>query len=246
MYYLNDILLSPNKGFTDADGNQYPADWLKNSTQEQRDALGIVYVAPPAPEYYNPNFYYSTGVEKDLDYVKNTYKGRSAAAINQFLANTDWYVTRAADTGKPVPDEVTVFRASVRTVYDAQKAEIDACASIAELEALITNGFTNPWPELGAVTEYPDIDYRGFYNGLLVSAVYQTIRAQAVTTPAVTVACTEFIAAIADAKSGRPLVAAIQSCINLLIAAVTLTTEETAELQGLMDAFSLSPTLTLP
>ena len=44
MYYYNGNPLRLDKAFTDADGNQYPKEWLRNSSQEQRDALGITYI----------------------------------------------------------------------------------------------------------------------------------------------------------------------------------------------------------
>jgi predicted nucleic acid-binding protein len=77
-------------------------------------------------------------------------------------------------------------------------------------------------------------DYFLFWDGLLVSSVYQTIRAQAITTPAVLVACTEFVAAIGDAKNGRPNENAIQACINNLMAAATFTADEISELNQLL------------
>lgn len=247
MYYLNGVRLFLDKPFKDADGNQYPADWLRSSTQEQRDSIGITYTEPPAVSIYNKRFYNADGTPKPLAESQAFEVEKIRQKVAAELAETDWYAARAHDTGTPVPDAITSYRAAVRETFNSHEAQINACADIPALETLITTkAFTASWPELGEVVEYPSIDYRGFYNALLVSAVYQTIRAQAVTTPAVTVSCTEFIAAIADAKAGHPLVAAIQSCINLLMAAVTLTAEETAELQGLMDAFNLSPTLTLP
>ena len=51
--------------------------------------------------------------------------------------------------------------------------------------------------------------------------------------------CTEFIASIGEAKAGLPTPALIQQCINDLIGAVTLTTAERAELEGLMAAYGL-------
>lgn len=80
----------------------------------------------------------------------------------------------------------------------------------------------------------PGPDYLAFWDALLVSSVYQTIRAQALTTPAVLVACTEFIAAIGDAKAGRPNVPAIQACINYLLAAGTFTQADLDELTALL------------
>lgn len=88
-------------------------------------------------------------------------------------------------------------------------------------------------------------DYFTFWDALLVSSVYQSIRQQAITTPAVLVACTEFVAAISDAKAGRANVAAIQACINNLMSAGTFTTEELSELTNLLVAGKLDSIYTL-
>lgn len=80
----------------------------------------------------------------------------------------------------------------------------------------------------------PGPDYLKFWDDLLISSVYQSIRLQAITTPAVLVACTEFIAAFSDAKSGRPNVPAIQACIDLLMQAGTFSQAELDELNALL------------
>lgn len=77
-------------------------------------------------------------------------------------------------------------------------------------------------------------NYQAFWDALLISPVYQTIRSQSIQSLEVNTCCTEFIAAMTDAKAGRPNKDAIQACIWLLLAALTLTEEEVAGLQELM------------
>ena len=77
-------------------------------------------------------------------------------------------------------------------------------------------------------------DYQAFWDALLISPVYQSIRAQSIQSLAVNTCCTEFIAAMTDAKIGRPNPNAIQACIWLLMAELTLDADEVAELQGLL------------
>ena len=89
-------------------------------------------------------------------------------------------------------------------------------------------------------------NYLAFWDSLLVSPIYQEIRAQALANAGVLVACTEFIAAVADAKSGRPNVPAIQACINNLMAAGEFTVEHLAELGELLSASHLDHLFTLP
>jgi len=42
-------------------------------------------------------------------------RARVAAEARRYLADTDWMVIRAAETGKPVPEEVSAARAQART-----------------------------------------------------------------------------------------------------------------------------------
>lgn len=82
-------------------------------------------------------------------------------------------------------------------------------------------------------------DYYAFWNALLISNVYQTIRAQAIQSLNVNTCCTEFIAAISDAKAGHANKDALQACMTLLMNALTLTTEETTELEQVLKAGNL-------
>lgn len=88
-------------------------------------------------------------------------------------------------------------------------------------------------------------DYYAFWDALLISNVYQTIRSQAIQSLNVNTCCTEFIAAISDAKTGRPNKNALQSCITLLMNALTLNTEEITELQDILKAGNLDKVYTL-
>ena len=138
MYYLNGEPLRLDKAFTDADGNQYPADWLRNSTQEQRDALGIAWVAPDPAAYYDQRFYWGVGNPKDLDDLKALWVGKQKAAAGSFLTPTDWYVVRAMEVpGYVCPPEMTQYRADVRTVCEQREAQINACEDVEALEVLI-------------------------------------------------------------------------------------------------------------
>lgn len=100
-------------------------------------------------------------------------------------------------------------------------------------------------PEPAPEPPAPGPDYLAFWDALLVSVVYQSIRSQAITTPAVLVACTEFIAAITDAKAGRPNEAAIQACINYLLSSATFTEAELSELNDLLAVGRLETIYTL-
>jgi len=76
--------------------------------------------------------------------------------------------------------------------------------------------------------------YQQLWDGLLISAAYQKIRSQACLDLSLNVACTEFMAAMSDAKSGRANRNALQACISLVLAAANL---DEADLQELKQLF---------
>ena len=138
MYYLNGEPLRLDKAFTDADGNQYPANWLRNSTQEQRDALGITWVAPDSDAYYDQRFWWGVGNPKELEGLKEVWTSKQKQSASSFLTPTDWYVVRAMEDPECVcPPEITQYRGDVRVACGQREAQIEACVDVEALEALI-------------------------------------------------------------------------------------------------------------
>lgn len=84
---------------------------------------GIADPQPPAEYLANPEHYYVTE-QDDAPYVVWTRKSDEQIAqfeqskINEkalaYLAETDWMVTRFAETGVPIPDEVKAARQAAR------------------------------------------------------------------------------------------------------------------------------------
>jgi hypothetical protein len=121
-------------------------------------------------------------------------------------------------------------------------AESNGTAAWVEYQAWLDEGNTPlPAPE----PPPPGPDYLLFWDALLISPVYQEIRNQALTNPGVLVACTEFIAAISDAKAGRPNVPAIQACINNLLTAGSFTAEDLQAIGDLLVVGNLQDTFVL-
>jgi hypothetical protein len=50
MFLLNNVPLPLDTPFRDADGNSYPANWLRLTTLEEKQAIGITEVPDPEPE----------------------------------------------------------------------------------------------------------------------------------------------------------------------------------------------------
>jgi len=89
-------------------------------------------------------------VTKGLKSQKISVSKQQAAGL---LQKTDWYVTRKADTGTAIPQDIQDFRTAVRSVNNQQETQINACSNVEQLKALYEYvGETNPTRPLA---EYP-------------------------------------------------------------------------------------------
>ena len=150
--------LRQGRSFTDSNGTQYPSNWLKLSSNEDKARVGITWEPDPAP--FDSRYYYSAGnprpvadvpqVDEDNNPVldadgnqiiqkglKTNFAAEQATIAGQILSSTDWYATRKAETSKAIPAAIKTYRAAVRTACDARQAEIAAVTTTEELEALM-------------------------------------------------------------------------------------------------------------
>jgi hypothetical protein len=73
------------------------------------------------------------------------------------LANTDWYVTRKADTGTAIPQEIQDFRTNVRAVSNQQETQINACTTVEQLKSLYE--YTNTGTEQSPIYTRPLVEF---------------------------------------------------------------------------------------
>ena len=118
-------------------------------------------------------------------------------------------------------------------------------AGVGDTYDLVADVFVAPPP---IVTEPipPTPSYTAFWDALLTSAVYGSIRTQSMASLPMNTLATEFIALLGDAKDGRPNEAAIQASMSAVFATGTFTTADAAEFTGALaaglldDIYSLS------
>ena len=108
----------------------------------------------------------------------------------------------------------------------------------------ITSGVGVGWRYEGATflppsEPAPPPNYIAFWDALLTSAVYGSIRTQSMASLPMNTLATEFIALIGDAKAGRPNEAAIQASMSAVFATGTFTTADAAEFTAALAAGSL-------
>jgi hypothetical protein len=99
--------------------------------------------------------------------------------------------------------------------------------------------------ELNEFEKERRVNYNDFWNRLLNSAAYQTIRGAATQSLAVNVYCTEFIALLSDAKMGQPNKEKIQESIGNIFTNIPFTEEEMAEVQQIFSETGMSAVYTL-
>ena len=147
---------------------QYPANWLRLSTAEEKAAIGITEVAD-APTY-DSRFYGGDGTAKPLDDktetidgieyttlgVKSVLKAQEKDIANSLLAKYDWYVVRKAEKSTEIPSSISTYRDAVRTACDTREKEIDACSDTAALVTLYgsTEQSDKTWKP--NMTQYPE------------------------------------------------------------------------------------------
>ena len=146
-FLLDGKPLAVDVAFSHNDIN-YPANWLRLSSPQEKKDLGITEVEDP--KTYDSRFYYGDGSAKEINDktetidgvevttlgVKSILKAQEKTVAGRFLAAFDWYVVRKAEKSTAIPSEITTYRDAVRTACDTREKEIDACVDTAALVTL--------------------------------------------------------------------------------------------------------------
>ena len=149
MYTLNGKTLRLDKAFTTEDGRQFPRNWLRLSTKEDRDALGIV-ETPDAPVVsYDQRFYWDVNLPKDHAQLVEQWTGQIKTTAGSLLSQTDWYITRQSETGVAAPQSVLDRRSLIRYMSNDKEAFLALTASTEQLAEYVTSAAFNNW-ESGA------------------------------------------------------------------------------------------------
>jgi hypothetical protein len=134
-------------------GNQHPRRWLNLATDSELTAAGIIEITYTGAHkdggYYgnttsNPVYDAGAGTvvvthgssAKTLSVVQELHTSTIKTRSNGLLTPTDWYIARKTETSVAVPDKVTAYRTSVRTVYAAVKSAINGASDVDALAAL--------------------------------------------------------------------------------------------------------------
>ena len=177
-FKLNGNPLTVDVPFTVGDVN-YPANWLRLSTAQEKKDLGITEIADDP--VYDSRFYNGNGSAKSLDDqdakdsngkliknedgsqkiiqgVKSVLKAQEKNTASSLLAKYDWYVVRKAEKNTAIPTAITTYRDGVRTACDTREKEIANCKDTAALVTLYggTEQSDKTWKP--NMTQYPKDD----------------------------------------------------------------------------------------
>ena len=166
-FQLNSKPLATDVAFKTSDGTQYPANWLRLASADEKKKIGITEVADEAT--YDERFYWGVGNAKELvdktekiDGKDVTTKGLKTNWVDQqkktagsLLAPSDWYVTRKAEKGTAIPSDITTYRDSLRTICKTREDEINACSDVAALKKLIDGTYDKDGKRTAGITLWP-------------------------------------------------------------------------------------------
>ena len=143
MFILDGKPLSPDNAFTH-DGIQYPANWLRLATPEEREAIGIAEV--PDPPYYDQRFYWGPDLPKDHDQLVEQWTTQTRTTAGTLLTPTDWMVIREADNGTLIDPDIKGLREDIRLAAGTKITAITDTTTTDELAAYITGPGYSVWP----------------------------------------------------------------------------------------------------
>ena len=145
MFILDGKRLPLDKAFTTSDGRQFPRNWLRLSSLEEKQALGITEVPDVVTPRYDQRFYWSSELPKDLDQLKEQWTAQVKQTAGTLLAQTDWYVIRQSENSAGVPSEVLARRGEIRTFSNEKEAAIAAATTVEEFVTYVTGADFNRW-----------------------------------------------------------------------------------------------------
>jgi hypothetical protein len=128
---------------------QYPANWLRLASPEERAAIGITEQAdPPVWDQRFAWGYSEDGqlIWKDHTQLVEQWVAQTRTTAGTLMAPTDWMVIREQDNGTVVPESVKALREDIRLATGQKNAAIEATADTAELAAYITGSEYPVWP----------------------------------------------------------------------------------------------------
>jgi hypothetical protein len=131
MFLLPDGTVLPLDRPFSIGGVKYPANYLRLSTEAEKEAIGITWV--PDPPQYDGRFYWGYDAEghlipKDHAQLVEQWTQQTRTTANSLLSPTDWIIIREADNGKAADPVLKTWREELRLAAGSKIYEIGQTA----------------------------------------------------------------------------------------------------------------------
>ena len=128
---------------------QYPSNWLRLSTAQDRAELGIVWEADPPT--WDQRFYWGYDADgqlipKDHGELVTLWTANTRTTANTLLTPSDWMVIREADNSTDMDSTWKAWRESIRLAANEKIQQIAATADTDSLAAYIKDAAYATWP----------------------------------------------------------------------------------------------------
>ena len=152
MFLLNGKPLSPDSAFTH-NNIQYPANWIRLSTPEQKAEIGIT--EAPDPAIWDQRFYWGYDqdgnlIPKDHPQLVTQWSSQTRTTAGTLLSPTDWMIVREVDNATPVPTDIKTTRQNIRILCNHKVNTIGITTTTPELATYLTSpdysSWTAPYP----------------------------------------------------------------------------------------------------
>jgi hypothetical protein len=148
MFLLDGRPLSPDAPFSH-NGVNYPSNWLRLSTLEEKEAIGITECSDPPS--WDQRFYWGYDqaghlIPKDHGQLVEQWIGQTRTTAGTLLAPTDWQIIRETDNGTVIDPEIKTWREDIRLACNEKVIYIGTTNDTPELAAYITGATYSVWP----------------------------------------------------------------------------------------------------
>jgi hypothetical protein len=156
MFLLNGQPLQLDIPF-EVNGTSYPANWLRLTSIEEKNAIGITEVTDTQVTY-DGRFYWGVNNPKQLEDItvtpeqgdpytqyglKTLFSSQIKETAKSLLTQTDWMVTRKVERDIDIPADTVTYRAAVLAECTRLVNDIINCTDVDGLQMIVT---TQKWP----------------------------------------------------------------------------------------------------
>jgi hypothetical protein len=135
MFMLDQRILPLDTPF-EHNGIQYPANWLRLSSMEEKTAIGIIEV--PDPVRADDRFYWDGDINnpKPVEFVRDMLIEQIRQTAYTMLLPTDWKIVRQVETSEACDQATLDKRQAIRVAFSANLAAINAAEDTPALAAI--------------------------------------------------------------------------------------------------------------